>query len=225
MRELSLFVDESGDFGPTSQHGPYYLVAFVIHEQDKSIDEQVERFNQNIVDHGMAEYMPVHTAPLIRREGRYRELDGKKRKELFDILFAFVRRCDITHKVIIVDKRLFGSGNELKVRIARELRAFVRSSLDFFQGYDRIIVYYDRGQKQLSSTLEEVLGEDLGGIEFRTVDPADYLLFQTADLSCTMELVELRRLERGLTKSESAFFGGASKFKKTYLRAFRRQDF
>ena len=55
--------------------------------------------------------------------------------------------------------------------------------------------------------------------------PDDYLLFQVADLCCTMELAEMRRLEKGLTKSESAFFGGAGRFKKTYYKEHTRKAF
>ena len=36
MKELPIFIDESGDAGPISK---YHLVSFVLHEQDKSIGE------------------------------------------------------------------------------------------------------------------------------------------------------------------------------------------
>ena len=39
MRELSIFIDESGDFGEASKQSAYYLVTFVFHEQDKDISE------------------------------------------------------------------------------------------------------------------------------------------------------------------------------------------
>lgn len=65
----------------------------------------------------------------------------------------------------------------------------------------------------------------LPNAELRTVDPKDYVLFQCADLACTMELIEARRQESGLTKSESMFFGGAGRFKKTYLKAYEKKRF
>ena len=33
MRELSIFVDESGDFGPYETHAPFYLFTLVFHDQ------------------------------------------------------------------------------------------------------------------------------------------------------------------------------------------------
>ena len=45
MKELSVFVDESGDFGEYSHNCPYYVVTLVTHEQENSINEQVEKLN------------------------------------------------------------------------------------------------------------------------------------------------------------------------------------
>lgn len=225
MSELSIFIDESGDFGAPSNHAPYFLVALVLHEQDASISAQASRFNRSLANSGLSHYAPVHTAPLIRREEGYKNLEGETRKKIFDALFAFSRRCAIKHKVVAVNKRQFGGGESLQRRVARELDSFTRENLGYFQSFDHVILYYDNGQKQLVRALEESFGKILTNVEFRTVNPSDYLLFQVADLACTMELVESRRRERGLTKSESSFFGGAASFKKTYLKAFRQQDF
>lgn len=225
MCELSVFVDESGDFGAVTRHCAHYLVGIILHDQSHPIDGEAAKLSRTLADAGLAGFTPIHTAPLIRREERYAYLDGGTRKRLFDALFAFTRRCDIKHKVLVVDKRWFGCGRDLEERIARELGSFVRENLAYFQGFDRVIVYYDRGQKEVSRVLRLAFAAALSEVEFRTVAPADYLLFQAADLACTMELVEAKRREGGLSRSESAFFGGAERFKKTYLKAFRRQDF
>ena len=37
MHELSIFVDESGDFGKYAKHSPYYAVTMVFHDQDADI--------------------------------------------------------------------------------------------------------------------------------------------------------------------------------------------
>ena len=225
MGELSVFVDESGDFGALAAHCPFYIVSLVVHDQDEPIDAQLGRLEKVMRESGFDRYGPVHTAPLIRREAPYSELDGRQRRRMFDALFAFSRRCSIRHKVILVDKRWFGDGDALEERIARELGEFLRENISFFQSYDKVIVYYDRGQKEISRTLRVAFAASLSHVEHRVVAPADYVLFQVADLCCTIELVERRRTERGLTKSEAAFFGGAGSFKKTYLKEFRRWAF
>ena len=37
MRSLSIFVDESGDFGKTDNKNPYYLLTLVLHDQSKPL--------------------------------------------------------------------------------------------------------------------------------------------------------------------------------------------
>ena len=34
MKELSIFIDESGDFGEYDYHSPWYIVTMVFHEQE-----------------------------------------------------------------------------------------------------------------------------------------------------------------------------------------------
>lgn len=225
MSELSVFVDESGDFGSISHHSHLYIVSLVLHEQSKSIEEQVDRFRIKVRTESLEGMLPVHTAPLIRREKPYESIDVAKRRRLFDALFSFARRCDIKHKCFVIDKRKFGCGRDLEERIARELGYFIRENIEYFQKFDKVIVYYDKGQKEVSRTLRLGFAASLSHVEHRLVSPGEYMLFQVADLCCTMELVEASRLERGLTKSESAFFGGAASFKKTYLKSYRRHDF
>ena len=36
MKEISIFIDESGDFGEYQIHSPYYIVSIVFHEQKKN---------------------------------------------------------------------------------------------------------------------------------------------------------------------------------------------
>ena len=38
---LSVFIDESGDFGQYNSHSPYYLVAMVLHNQDVDISGNI----------------------------------------------------------------------------------------------------------------------------------------------------------------------------------------
>ena len=47
-RALSVFVDESGDFGPCQSHSPYYLVSMVLHDQDTDISENIAAFRRRV---------------------------------------------------------------------------------------------------------------------------------------------------------------------------------
>lgn len=67
MKELSIFIDESGDFGEIKERPAYYLVTFVFHNQDNAIEEQVSKLNESVRASGFnVEY--IHTGPVIRRE-------------------------------------------------------------------------------------------------------------------------------------------------------------
>ncbi len=86
MKELSIFIDESGDFGRYSSHSPFYIVSMVFHEQKDSIKYQVDKLNQALIDENLINHT-IHTAPLIRRESVYKEMDISLRKRIFNKLF------------------------------------------------------------------------------------------------------------------------------------------
>lgn len=52
MKELSVFIDESGDFGETKERPAYYLVTFVFHNQDNNIDHQVKKLEESVKSSG-----------------------------------------------------------------------------------------------------------------------------------------------------------------------------
>ena len=55
-------------------------------------------------------------------------------------------------------------------------------------------------------------------VEVRKVQPADYRLFQVADILCTLELTHAK-IELGMfSKTEDEFFHGSHEFKKEYWR-------
>ena len=67
---LSVFIDESGDFGPFESHSPYYLVAMVLHNQSLDISNNISDFEAHLTNLGYPQHA-VHTGPLIRRESEY----------------------------------------------------------------------------------------------------------------------------------------------------------
>lgn len=49
---LSVFIDESGDFGPYESHAPYYLVSMVLHDQSVDIRENISSFEAHLANLG-----------------------------------------------------------------------------------------------------------------------------------------------------------------------------
>jgi len=62
-------------------------------------------------------------------------------------------------------------------------------------------------------------------VEFKKVAPANYKLFQAADLLCTMELLLIKVDRKKLSKSELTFFTSARNLVKSYLKALQRKRF
>ena len=56
MRELSVFVDESGNLGDDAK---YYLLALVLHDQSKDVVEHIGRYESTLAQRGLRD-IPLH---------------------------------------------------------------------------------------------------------------------------------------------------------------------
>lgn len=221
-RILSVFIDESGDFGAFDPHSPYYLVSMVFHDQSIDIRDNVLNLNWHLANLGYIEHA-VHTGPLIRRESVYQNDQMEDRKRLFNALFHFARRLDIQYACAAISKRECNNVIDVTAELARSLSSVIQEHSDYFSGFDNIIVYYDNGQVELTRVLTSVFNTLYSHVEFRKVRPVDYKLFQVADLVCTTELLAMKIQGEGLSKSELEFFHSIKDFNKLYLRYLRRK--
>ena len=80
MSELSIFIDELGDFGPYAPHSPLYLITLVFHDQSRSIAEQIGFLRRKASEAGFNERHNIHSAPLIRRESDYASMSMTDRR-------------------------------------------------------------------------------------------------------------------------------------------------
>lgn len=221
--DLSIFIDESGDFGPYEPHAPFYIVSLVFHDQSHDISRDIAYLRRHLVEQGFPEDHAVHSMPLIRHEADYWALDAQGRKRLFRSLFSFMRLAPIGYSSFVYRKREFGDDrHELVSRMARDMGGFVRDNLSFFQSFDRVIVYYDNGQQEITLIVNAVFNALLGA-EVRKVRPSDYSLFQVADMACAVELLAAKLQDGILSKSELEFFGGVRDLKKNFLRPALRK--
>ena len=224
MKELSIFVDESGDFGNYCHYCPFYLVTLVIHEQSNDITEQVKNLNRNLENINV-KIQAIHTAPLIRREEVYRHLDIKERFQIFNKFFHFTRKIGIKYANIIIDKK-HKSSIDINNAISKQLSNIVKEKLEYFQGFDKIIIYYDNGQMQLANILVSVFSSWFHEkFEYRTVSPYEYKLFQVADFICTLSLIEHKKQQgKDLTSSEKIFFNSYRELKQNYLKHIKKLE-
>ena len=48
MKELSVFVDESGDFVEYEKHAPYYIITMILHDQSVDISAEISKLNEGL---------------------------------------------------------------------------------------------------------------------------------------------------------------------------------
>ena len=218
MREISIFVDESGDFGEYEKHSPYYIVTMVFHDQSKDIRQDIIKLDRELKNLGYNNPV-IHTEPLIRKEEDYTNMQPNERRAILSRLFFFTMHANISFKTFLYDKREFDTILKLEARMARDLSQFLRSNLEYMQSFDHVILYYDNGQRELTRILNMSLATELSNYDVRRVFPWEYKLFQVADMVCTLELLRLKAESNSFSKSETEFFNSVRDFRKNYLKA------
>ena len=224
-REISVFVDESGSFDPDAKSSQFYLVCMVFHDQDVSIAENVLALNVGLREIGLAEDHAVHAGPLIRWESPYRNLRRQDRRVVFAKMLAFLRRIDVTYRCFHVDKRFVDDVGILHDRLLQQIVAFLSAHAAEFNAYDKLKVYYDNGQSDVSLILKDAFALFSSKIEFvPNVTPEKYKLFQVADMIATLELVRLKLETEGhISDAEKEFFLSIQNLKKNFLKPTARK--
>lgn len=224
MKELSIFIDESGDFGDYNSHSPYYIITMIFHDQENSIEKSVQQLDGAFHNMGLKKHC-VHTGPLIRREEDYQYMEIKERQRILNKMIAFIRNADIQYKSFFIEKKHIEDRLEATGKLAKIIGSFIRENYEEFISYDTVKVYYDNGQVEVNKILSSVFNALLQNVEFRKVLPSEYKLFQVADLCCTFELIRLKLDNSELSSSEKRFFGNNRDLKKNYLKPLSKKEF
>lgn len=88
---------------------------------------------------------------------------------------------------------------------SKALADVLRNNEGFWNSFDKVIIYYDNGQIELTKILTSVFSTLYTHVEFRKVKPVDYKLFQIADLICTMEFLAEKADTNSFSRSEMEF--------------------
>ncbi len=222
MKELSIFIDESGDFGEYDFRSPYYIISMVLHDQSYDITTDLERLEKELEYMGYPEHC-VHTGPIIRQEQEYRFESIEVRRKLLKKMMAFFRQVNIQCKTVYIEKKHISDEVEAAGKLAKNLSTFLRNHISEFLSYDVVKVYYDNGQIELNKILSSVFHVLLDNVEFRKVIPSDYRLFQIADLVCTLQLLEFKCDNHTLSNSEKRFFESERILKKNYIKPLKQK--
>lgn len=222
-KTLSIFIDESGDFGSYEYHSPFYIVSMILHNQSDSISDSIESLNDHIKNLGYPNHN-IHIGPIIRRESIYSYDLMEKRKKLFGALFNFTRKLPFSYICAKVRKNECADIITLTAKLSKAISVSITENIEFFNNFDQIILYYDNGQVELTKILISVFNSLFSHVEFRKVSPADYKLFQVADLVCTMELIDEKVKNNILSQSETEFFHSPREFRKNYYKYISKKQ-
>lgn len=99
---LSVFVDESGNFGDSDDPARYCIVTLVFHDQVADISQYVKELNRSNYDLGLdSDSFRFHMGPLIRQEDEYAAMSRPMRGKILDRMMTFVRKVDFKYHCIL----------------------------------------------------------------------------------------------------------------------------
>lgn len=224
MKTLSIFVDESGTINVNAKHIPYYIISVILHNQNDDIAPEILKLNNELSKYGLSSNL-VHTEPLIRNEDIYNGMSPKDRRGILSKFNFFIKHTNIKYKSFVYEKNKYSDDYKLDSAIAKDISEFFDRNSMFFKSFDKIILYYDYGQIELSKILNHMMALHFTNYEIKKILPQDYKLFQAADFACAIELIAKKIESKPLTKSETLIFNSKNSFKKDFLKELRKKMF
>lgn len=220
MKELSVFVDESGDLGGESK---YYLLTLVFHDQSENLSHTINLYEQSLASRGLPD-VPFRFNPLLRANEGYWNLDASLRSKLLMSFNTFAQHTPFSYHAFVYRKDRFESTDKLILTMKRDLTELLFDNLDKFAEFDLVKIYYDDGQPLISRILHAAFEYALfkSAVMYREAHPAEYRMLQIADFACGIELTALKYKSHEETSTDRRFFGQWRDFKKNYLRKLRR---
>ena len=221
MKELSIFVDESGDSGEVSD---YYLITLVFHEQESPIATTVSRYITALRQRGL-ENAPMHLSPLMNGNDDFKNWTMGQRRGFLACFAVLIDHLPFRYITLSYKKDEFcGDDQQLMSRMKRDLTDALFDNLAYLQAFDSVRVYYDNGQslvtKVIHDAIEYVLAKN--AVIYRDARPDDYRLLQVADYACTLELAAIKYMAHEERPTDTRFLGNWKTFKRNYLRKLRK---
>ena len=223
MKELRIFIDESGDFGEYSSHSPYYIITMIFHNQEADITNEISHLNKELSNLNL-DNLCIHTGPIIRKEEIYKNMDITERRKIFNKMIAFIRNVNIRYKSFYVEKKHINDAIEIVGKLSKQISNFIREHYEEFLQFNNVKIYYDNGQVEVSKILSSVFNALLPNPIFKKVMPYEYKLFQAADFLCTITLIQLKLESNLFSKSEMNFFGNIRDLKRNYIKPLKKKE-
>lgn len=221
MRELSVFVDESGEQGG---HSRYYVLSLVFHDQADDIAPALRRHATGLATRGLPD-VPFHAGPVMTGHDAYKGMDVTTRKSYLTLFFIDVQHLPVRYHSFAYRRSEVGGPSAFVARMRRDVTNLLFDNLAYLQSFDAVKIYYDGGQPIVSEALraafEYVLFRD--AVVWRRTRADEFFLEQAADLVCALELAALKFADGRATRTDEAFFGTARRFRNNYMKPLRRK--
>ncbi len=205
INRLNIFIDESGDFGFVNGSSDLYAVSFTFHDSSNSITKELEYLNNKLIEQNYSGML--HFAYLIAKRDDYSAFELSQRKKIFWTIFNFARKIPIKLKSIIIGKRYINNKKQLRKALLLALSQFIDENKDFFNSFDKIIIYYDNGQETLSNILDIVFSISAKVERRVNFDHTQKRLFQVSDMLTFIDKLDYKfHNNLPFTKAEKYFF-------------------
>ena len=224
MRDINIFMDESGDFGEYQVHSPYYIISLVFHEQKNNISENIKYLNEKLSYYNLHNNC-IHVGPIIRREEIYQNMNLKERRKILKTFTTFIKKCPISYKCFYVLKKHLANDIEMTTKLTEQILKFLIENIQYFSDFDTIKVYYDNGQTELAKLLMSIFNKLFSKVIFNKVIPSEYKLFQAADLFCYFKLLSLKMKDKIISENEIKFFDKPYYIHRNYIKQFAKLEF
>lgn len=205
LKRLNIFVDETGEFGFGNGASELYGVSFTFHEQKDDITVEILKFNERLTKIGYTKM--IHMADLIMKRGDYKDFSISKRKSIFNAIYQFSRKIPIKYQTIIIDKKYTNNSRILKQQLSIAINQMIKKHEQYFNKFDKIVMYYDNGQEILATILESIFLR-FDSFEHKVdFNHEEKRLFQISDMLTYIDKYDYKyKNKRKFTKGEKFFF-------------------
>jgi len=221
LKLLSCFADEAGqqDMG-----AGYYMLTLVLHDQADDIGPLIAAYQFRLAFEGLPD-IPFHNVDLVHGHERYDSESVETRKRLLIAFSMFVRTLPIQYTTFVYSKSEVSEKVELQSRMRHDIVNFIFEHLDWFQGFDKVPIYYDGGHSATTAALHEAFDYALARnvAIYKELSHDTKRLAQAADYLCSIELAQSRYEAGDVSASYDRFYGSPRKFRQNYLKQARRK--
>lgn len=138
MKALSIFIDESGDFGFNNNNPSYYITTFVFHNQLIDISNNITKLKDKLnYMESSIEY--IHLGPIIRKESVFNSLTIDQRRKYAYKMLNFINSIPINHFSVVIDKKHLSNKIELSGKLSKEISTKIDKHINYFNDFDKIV--------------------------------------------------------------------------------------